>query len=91
MAIVAYFEPDFTPEQYEQTLSGLAAKGLAAPTGRQYHVAWNTPQGWRVLDVWDSEETLGKFAEVLMPIIAGSGATPLRTQIFPAYNIIKGG
>ncbi len=76
MAIVAYFEVDFTQEQYDQVLSGLAAKGLEAPTGRQYHVAWNTPQGWRVLDVWDSEETLGKFAEDLMPIIVGTGATP---------------
>ncbi len=91
MAIVAYFETDFTQQQYEQILSGLAAKGLQAPTGRQHHVAWNTPQGWRVLDVWDSEETLGKFAEDLMPIIAGTGATPPKPQISQAYNIIKGG
>ncbi len=91
MAIVAYFETDFTQQQYDQVLSGLAAKGLQAPTGRQYHVTWNTPQGWRVLDVWDSEETLGKFAEDLMPIISGTGATPPQPQIFPVYNIIKGG
>ena len=91
MAIVAYFEPDFTPQQYDQVVSALAAKGLQAPTGRQYHVSWNTPQGWRVLDVWDSEETLGKFAEDLMPIIAAAGVTPPEAHIFPVYNIIKGG
>ena len=91
MAIVAYFEPEFTQQQYEQTVRDLAAKGLGAPTGRQYHVSWNTPQGWRVLDVWDSEETLGKFAETLMPIIAGMGVTPPKPQIFPVHNIIKGG
>jgi len=45
MAIVAYFETDFTKQQYDRVLSGLAAKGLQAPVGRQYHVTWNTPQG----------------------------------------------
>ena len=90
MAIVAYFETDFTSQQYDQVISGLEAKGLAAPAGRQYHVAWDTPQGWRVLDVWDSEEALGKFAEDLMPIIAASGATPPTPQIHPLVNTIRG-
>ena len=31
MAIVAYFETDFTKQQYDQVLSGLAAKGLQVP------------------------------------------------------------
>ena len=91
MAIVAYFEPKFTQQQYDQVRSALDAKGLQAPAGRQYHVSWNTPQGWRVLDIWDSEEALGKFAEDLMPIIAGVGVTPPEPHIFPVYSIIKGG
>ena len=90
MAIVAYFELEFTPETYDQVIKGLEAKGLEAPAGRRYHVSWNTPQGWRVLDVWDSEEALGKFAEELMPIIAGTGVTPPVPVISPLYNTING-
>ena len=91
MAIAAFFEtPDMSQQQYEQVSQELEAKGLGAPDGRLYHVAWNTAQGWHVLDVWESEENLGKFAEVLVPIVVGVGATPPEAQISPAYNIIKG-
>jgi hypothetical protein len=91
MAIVAYFElPGMSQTQYEQTLKGLEDKGLGAPDGRLHHVAWNTAQGWRVLDIWESEEKLGKFAEGLIPIMTGTGATPAQPQIFTVHNIIRG-
>ena len=90
MAIIAYFESELTHEQYDLILSELEAKGLAAPDGRFHHVAWSGPQGWRVLDVWESEEKLGKFAEELIPIVSGIGVELPPPQVFPAHNIIKG-
>ena len=91
MSLVAFFEaPGVSQQQYDQIIQQLEAKGLGAPDGRLYHVAWNTPQGWRVLDVFESEEKLGKFSEALLPIIEAVGATPPQPQIFPAHNIIQG-
>ena len=91
MPITAFFDvPGMSAKQYDQTIAALEAKGLGAPDGRLYHVAWSTPDGWCVLDVWESEEKLGQFAEALVPIILGIGATPPKPQIYPAYNIIEG-
>jgi hypothetical protein len=43
-----------------------------------------------VLDVWDSEEALGRFAERLMPIVAAAGATPPPPEIRSVRNVIAG-
>ena len=91
MAIIAFFDKtNISQQQYDQVAQELEAQGLEAPDGRLYHVAWNTAQGTSVLEVWESEGKMGKFAESLMPIIAGVGATPPEPQIAPAHNIIKG-
>ncbi len=42
-----------------------------------------TENGVLVVDIWESEESLGQFAEKLMPIIAGTGATLPEPRILP--------
>ncbi len=91
MSIVAFFEaPGTSQQQYDQVIKELEAQGVGAPDGLLYHVAWDTPQGWRVLDIWESEEKFGKFAEILTPIIADVGAPAAEPQIYPVHNIISG-
>ena len=91
MAITAVFDtPGMTQQQYEQTVRGLEAKGLGAPDGRLHHVASLSGNGMFIVDIWESEELLGKFAEALMPIIIANGATPAEPSILPVHNIIKG-
>ena len=75
MAICVLFEcPGVTQAQYDQALEkvtgGRPGKKLAdwPASGLLSHVAGPTPNGWRVVDVWESEADLMKFAGVLMPI-----------------------
>ena len=90
MAITAVFElPDMTQQRYDQIIKDLESKGFGAPDGRLHHVASASDNGGFVVDVWESEEKLGKFAEVLMPILASNGVTLPQPQIRPVHNIIK--
>ena len=91
MAIAAIFEvAGMTAEQYDQTVADLEAKGAGAPDGRLSHVACPTDSGWFVMDVWESEEKMGQFAEVLMPILGAAGITPPEPRILQVHNTIEG-
>ena len=89
MAVITVFElTGMTPQQYDQTLQGLDAAGLGNPDGRVYHTASSAGPGMLIIDVWESEELLGKFAESLIPILTATGATPVEPRILPIHNII---
>lgn len=91
MAITAVFRvPGMTAAQYDQTVRELEAKGAGKPDGRMYHVAGPTAEGWMVVDVWESEEKLGRFGETLMPVLIANGITPPQPTIYPVHNILKG-
>jgi len=96
MAIGVLFElPGVTQAQYDEALKkltgGRGAKTLAdwPATGLLSHVAGPTPNGWRVVDVWESEADLMKFAGVLNPILKTVGIPDITPQIFPAHNFVK--
>ena len=90
MAITAVFDaPGVTIQQYEQIVGNLEGVGLGAPDGRIFHVANQTENGWLVVDVWESEELLGKFAETLMPMFDAIGVTLPPPRILQVLNIIK--
>ncbi len=91
MAITAVFKvPTMTSEQYDKVIKELEVKGAGAPDGRLHHVASPDGAGWFVVDIWESEEKLDKFAQVLMPTLEGVGVTPPEPEIRPLHNIIKG-
>jgi hypothetical protein len=61
-----------TQEMYEQVSSQALADGL--PEGHQIHIAGPTDTGWRVINVWDSEEAFKKFREEkLIPALEAAG------------------
>ena len=66
-----------------RSLSDWPAKGLLS------HVAGPTPNGWRVMDVWESEADFRKFGEILVPILKEIGIPDTAPQIFPAYNVVR--
>jgi hypothetical protein len=87
--ITAVFQvPGTTAAQYDGIIRDLEKAGEGAPDGRLYHVSSGTLEGWFIVDVWESAEQLGRFADVLMPIVAKNGVTPppprstLRTTSF---------
>ncbi len=91
MAIVLYHDGVGTPEQYDEIWRRLREAGADAPAGRQIHIGFQTDDGTsRVIDVWDSEESMGAFAQTLVPIIqeVAPDAPPPKTA--EAHQIVQG-
>jgi hypothetical protein len=65
--------PEGSQETYERVREQL---GLAKPAGGIFHVAGPSPSGgWRVIEVWESEEDARRFvAERLLPAFEAAGA-----------------
>ena len=67
--------------------------GLEAPAGGILHVAGPSPNGgWRVIEVWESEEDARRFLnERLKPAweaVGVSGSLP-QPQFWPVHNYMK--
>lgn len=74
MAItIVHSYPGGTKEQYEATLEAAhPADGL--PAGQTHHFAGPTDDGWQVVAVWDSRESVDSFmGEKLMPALETLG------------------
>jgi hypothetical protein len=64
MAVGFLFEaPGMTQEQYDQLMRGLnlAQAGADWPQGLISHAAGPMEGGWRVIDIWESEELARQF------------------------------
>jgi hypothetical protein len=96
MAIGVLFEfPGVTAAQYDGLTKKLTGgRGLRALSdwpvkGVLSHLAGPSPNGWRVVDVWESEAAFNKFGAVLMPLMAEFKFPQVQPQIFPIHNFIK--
>ena len=95
MAILMVHDiPGGTQEQYEQVATRLTdGRGLNSPgdwpvEGLLSHASGPTDDGWRVVDVWESEEAFQRFGEFLGPLAEefGIGGEP---QISPIHNFVR--
>ena len=87
--VIAQFTlPGMTSVQYDQVIKDLCAAGHEHPERRICHVASELPDGWYVIDIWDSAEALTEFAGILMPILAQNGVTPPQPVLLPVYNVM---
>jgi hypothetical protein len=92
MALVAVFQG--TREQYEQVISSFTG-GKTRPDspndwpveGLLAHVAGEAQSGFRVVDVWDSEESFKQFGEILGPIFEKFGIVDV-PEVYPAYAFV---
>ena len=83
-----------TKESYEETVQRITGgKGLTSPAdwpveGLLMHAAGEAPGGFRVVDVWKSEEAAGQFGEQLIPVLreVGIEAEP---ELYPAHTFIS--
>lgn len=90
MAVTVVFEvPGTNAQQYDEVMRRLAGDNVSAPAGRLYHVASQTPEGWLVVDVWNSPEELDQFAQKLMPALQAAGVTPPQPRVVPTCNIVR--
>lgn len=82
--------PHGSQEVYEKVREHLS---LEAPAGGILHLAGPAPNGgWRVIEVWESEEDAWQFyKERLAPALEAAGVTapPPQPQFWPVHNLIK--
>ena len=96
MPIVAVFQsPSLTQERYEETVRRLpGGKGrLASPAdwpveGLLVHAAGPGEKGFRVVDVWTSEDAFRRFGEKLMPILQAVGVEG-QPEIYSAHTFVS--
>ena len=95
VAIVAVFEaPGFTQEAYEETVRRLTGGdgSLASPSdwpveGLLAHAAGQGPNGFRVVDVWESADAFQRFGETLLPMLADLGVDG-EPEVYPAHTFV---
>jgi heme-degrading monooxygenase HmoA len=86
--------PGATTEQYDRTNEILGIRGEEdAPEGLIQHVAGHDGNALVIIDVWESEEALGRFFEErLGAALAEAGIDPesSKPQRLPVHNMIQG-
>jgi len=92
MALAFLFEiPGYTEVQQDQIIEHLERSGKTAQ-GRIFHLDGPMEGGWRILDVWESQEALNTFfQEALGPTLQELGfvlAQPL--QVWSVHNMLIG-
>jgi hypothetical protein len=95
MAVVLVHQgPDVTRSSYEQVVRNLTGKERAdSPSdwpveGLLVHAAGEGPNGFRVVDVWESEEAARRFGEQLAPHLQEAGITA-EPEVYPAHTFVS--
>lgn len=97
MPIVAVFQsPSLTRENYEESVRKLTdgKKSRMESTsdwgvdGLLVHIAGQSDKGFRVVDVWDSEDAFRRFGEKLMPIMKEIGIDTV-PEIYDAHAFVS--
>jgi hypothetical protein len=95
--VVAVFQsPSFTQEQYEEITrrltggkSRMESRADWPVEGLLVHVTGQGESGFRVVDVWESEDAFRRFGETLMPILQEVGLE-VEPEIYPAHAFVSG-
>jgi hypothetical protein len=96
MPIVAVFQsPTLTKDTYEESVRQLTGgrTRLASPRdwpvpGLLAHAAGQGPNGFRVVDVWESQEAFARFGEKLMPILQKIGIQG-QPEIYETHTFVS--
>jgi len=95
MAVVVVFQsPSLTQERYEESVRRLTGgRGrLESPSdwpveGLLVHVAGESGSGFRVVDVWESEEAFARFGETLLPVLQEIGVEGA-PEVYPVHTLV---
>ena len=90
MAVGVFLEfPGVTWEQYEQLVQDMSLSG--SPEGVLIHVCGPTSDGgWRMVDVWESQEAFERFVnELLIPRAQARGfPQPSKREFFEPFHVL---
>lgn len=85
--ILAIFRmPDMTTERYDKIHKELDAIHKRHVKERAVHIMATWNEGATVIDVWDSQEDLDNFYEILGPLLKKYGVTQVDPEILPVYD-----
>ena len=56
--------------------------------GLLVHAAGQGKDGFRVVDLWESEEAAGRFGAIMVPILQEIGVTDM-PEIYPAHTFVS--
>ena len=85
--IVYHDVKGMTEAQYDKITADLDKAGLLKNPARMYHVAYKTPDGIKVVDVWTDAESFGATGQTVVPIIQAAGVTPPQPVVIPVHAI----
>lgn len=94
MAFVRMFDnPTGTQEQYDAASQQIGASADNMPDGGILHVAGPGPNGgWRVVEVWESEDAARKFDEERVePVLRQLGVERPAPQTWPVHRLLVAG
>ena len=79
-----------TSDQYDRVIERLELGGKM-PSGGVYHIAGSTDDGWRVVDVWKSQEDFDRFfEEKLRAALEAEGLPAPNMSAWPVHNTLTG-
>jgi hypothetical protein len=89
MAIGLLMEfPVMGQEQYDAVIDELELGGLM-PAGGISHIAGPTETGWRMVEVWESQEAFDLFfRDRLHQALHHAGIEPPQVDAWPVYNTL---
>jgi hypothetical protein len=94
MAFVRMFDnPAVTQEQYDAASQQVGVTPGNMPEGGILHVAGQGPDGgWRVVEIWESEEAARKFDEERVePVLQQVGIQRPAPAVWQVHNLVMRG
>ena len=89
MSVLMRFAPAGTPEQYDEVIRRFG--GDFPPDGLELHVCFLVDGGFRVSEIWASQEHFNAWGERLIPVLAEVGVDlPTEPEVFEVHSIIRG-
>ena len=96
MPVVLIHEgPTVTQANYEATVrkltdgkSRMEALSDWPVEGLLVHIAGQSEGGFRIVDVWESEDACRRFGEQLLPVLQEIGITD-EPQLYPVHTFVK--
>ncbi len=79
-----------TEEQYRQLNEALGITPESPPDGLIVHMAANTGDGIRIVDMWESREAFDTFIQGAMPTMQRLGIPPFQPEMYPVHSMFQG-
>jgi hypothetical protein len=93
--VIVHQGPSLTQEKYEEAVRKVTGGKSRAESPKDWpvegllvHASGQGPSGFRVVDVWESEEAANRFGEKLGPILEEIGVQE-QPEVYPAHTFVS--